>query len=201
MKQVKHWIIADFVKKGNFRSLQLQNGVSSTLLEWRFKKLVLIVAFYVCFNFYHLTIIGGDKDNQSFYDLPIVMILHRLANQFTRTDQIRIRYLIRIWSNDWSFVQHGWYKNGRDLVRNIRTYASRSRIRYLIRIWSDIWRFRNNRFWHHFSFVFMTWSSTLLGKNSIDAFLSLIFFNLLEHFEASPIFSKFLQSSPIYFLL
>jgi hypothetical protein len=31
--------------------------------------------------------------------------------------------------------------------------------------------------------------------------LSPIFFNLLEHFEASPIFSKFLQSFPIYVLL
>ena len=38
-------------------------------------------------------------------------------------------------------------------------------------------------------------------EKKLHRFLSPIFFNLLEHFEASPIFSKFLQSSPIYFLL
>ena len=38
-------------------------------------------------------------------------------------------------------------------------------------------------------------------EKKLHRFLSPIFFNLLEHFEACPIFSKFLQSSPIYFLL
>ena len=35
-------------------------------------------------------------------------------------------------------------------------------------------RFRNNRFWHNFFKVFMTWSFSLLRKNSIDFFLQLI---------------------------
>ena len=38
-------------------------------------------------------------------------------------------------------------------------------------------------------------------EKKLHRFLSPIFFNLLEHFNASPIFSKFLQSSPIQFLL
>ena len=73
--------------------------------------------------------------------------------------------------------------------------------------------FRNNRFWHNFSFVFMTWSFAILRKNSIDFFLqfssiylsiskllqfSLNFFNLLQFTSCSkflsPIFLFFLTS-------
>ena len=49
-------------------------------------------------------------DNQSFMICQNCLILHRLANQCTRTDPRWIRYLIRLGSNDWGFVQHGWYK-------------------------------------------------------------------------------------------
>ena len=63
------------------------------------------------------------------------------------------------------------------------------------------WRFRNNRFWHNLSFVFMTWSFSLLRKNvSISKLLnfSLNFFNLLQFTSCSkllsPIFSFFLTS-------
>ena len=76
-----------------------------------------------------------------------------------------------------------------------------------------LWRFRNNRFWHNLSFVFMTWTFSLLRKNSIDFFLqfssiylsisrllqfSLNFFNLLQFTSCSKflsiIFSFFLTS-------
>ena len=74
-------------------------------------------------------------------------------------------------------------------------------------------RFRNNRFWHNFSFILMTWSFSLLRNNSIDFFLqfssiylsilkllqfSLNFLNLLQFTSCSkflsPIFSFFLTS-------
>jgi hypothetical protein len=75
---------------------------------------------------------------------------------------------------------------------------------------ADTWRFRNNRFWHNFSFVFMTLSFSILRKNSTEFFLqfssiylsiskllqfSLKFFNLLQFTSCSnflsPIFSVF----------
>ena len=56
-------------------------------------------------------------------------------------------------------------------------------------------RFRNNRFWHHFSFIFMTWSFSLLRKNSIDFFLQIssIYLNILKLLQFSLNFLNLLQ--------
>ena len=56
------------------------------------------------------------------------------------------------------------------------------------------WRFWNNRFWHNFSFVFMTWSFSLLRKNSIDFFLqfSSIYLSISKLLQFSSIFSNLL---------
>ena len=57
------------------------------------------------------------------------------------------------------------------------------------------WRFRNNRFWHNFSFVFMTWSFSLLRKKSIDFFLqfSSIYLRISKRLQFSLNFFKLLQ--------
>ena len=111
-------------------------------------------------------------------------------------------------------LYHIQYSTGTTAIR----YPSIVHMTYVIQSKVDIIlysyrRFRNNRFWHHFSFVFMTWSFSLLRKNSIDFFLqfssiylsilkllqfSLNFFNLLQFTSCSkflsPIFSFFLTS-------
>ena len=61
------------------------------------------------------------------------------------------------------------------------------------------WRFRNNRFWHNFSFIFMTWSFSLLRKNSIDFFLqfSSIYLSISKLLQFSLNFFNLLQFRPV----